>query len=555
VAREAACFFVAQSHLSGTLEAIMPAVTMDELVSLCKRRGFIFPGSDIYGGLQGTYDFGPLGVELKNNLKAAWWRSMVYERDDIEGLDASILTHKMVLRHSGHEATFTDPMVDNRLTKKRYRLDHLLKDQKDDVVIETFRELMKAITEKGLKETDRRSLGYLEPLRRQDLDGSLPGLLSQDPDCAEIALKVAKVIDPEDGKPGDWTAPRPFNMMFRTSVGPVADEDSYAYLRPETAQGIFVNFKNVVDSTSRKLPFGIAQIGKSFRNEITPRNFIFRVREFEQMELEFFCTPGTDEEWHEVWLNARLEWWQSVGLSRDRIQILDVAKEDLSHYSKRTYDLMYEYPSIGFEEIEGIANRTDFDLGSHSKNQDSLNLTARVEPNLDSTEKLTIAHPETQKPIVPFVIEPSAGVDRGVLAVLTEAYTKETLEDGGERIVLKLRPHLAPIKVAVIPLAKNREEITSVAKKLKRDLQALGMGRVLYEDTGNIGKAYRRHDEVGTPFCITVDFDTIGLGKAEEGKEPDSSLIDTVTVRDRDSMKQERIKISELEAFLRSRLR
>ena len=302
-------------------------------------------------------------------------------------------------------------------------------------------------------------------------------------------------------------------------------------------------------------PFGIAQIGKSFRNEITPRNFIFRVREFEQMELEFFCTPGTDEKWHDAWLEARIEWWLSVGLSRDRIQILDVAKEDLSHYSKRTYDLMYEYPSIGFEEIEGIANRTDFDLGSHSKNQDSLNLTARVEPNLDSTEKLTIAHPETQKPIVPFVIEPSAGVDRGVLAVLTEAYTKETLEDGGERIVLKLRPHLAPIKVAVIPLAKNREEITSVAKKLKRDLQALGMGRVLYEDTGNIGKAYRRHDEVGTPFCITVDFDTIGLGKAEEGKEPDSSLIDTVTVRDRDSMKQERIKISELEAFLRQRLR
>jgi glycyl-tRNA synthetase len=531
VAREAACFFVAQSHLSGTLEAIMPAVTMDELVSLCKRRGFIFSGSDIYGGLQGTYDFGPLGVELKNNLKAAWWRSMVYERDDIEGLDASILTHKMVLRHSGHEATFTDPLVDNKESKKRYRLDHLLKDQTPEVL-----EKLAATLEV-----------------ENNLSALVAALLAHS-DAATV-LKSNRVLEPGENKPGDWTAPRLFNMMFKTTVGPVVDEDSYAYLRPETAQGIFVNFKNVVDSTSRKLPFGIAQIGKSFRNEITPRNFIFRVREFEQMELEFFCTPGTDEEWHEVWLKARLEWWQSVGLSRDRIQILDVAKEDLSHYSKRTYDLMYEYPSIGFEEIEGIANRTDFDLGSHSKNQDSLGLTARVEPNLDSTEKLTIAHPETQKPIVPFVIEPSAGVDRGVLAVLTEAYTKETLEDGGERIVLKLRPHLAPIKVAVIPLAKNREEITSVAKKLKRDLQALGMGRVLYEDTGNIGKAYRRHDEVGTPFCITVDFDTIGLGKAEEGKEPDSSLIDTVTVRDRDSMKQERIKISELEAFLRTRLR
>jgi glycyl-tRNA synthetase len=506
-------------------EGIMPAMTMDELVSLCKRRGFIFPGSDIYGGLQGTYDYGPLGVELKNNLKAAWWRSMVYEREDVEGLDASILTHKLVLRHSGHEATFTDPMVDNRTSKKRYRLDHLLKDQKPEVI---------AAMAQGLK------------LESTDVD-VISSALNKFPD-AETILKNARVIDPEDGKPGDWTAPRPFNMMFRTTVGPVADEDSYAYLRPETAQGIFVNFKNVVDSTARKLPFGIAQIGKSFRNEITPRNFIFRVREFEQMELEFFVLPGTDEQWHTDWVAARMQWWRDQGLESDNLQEFHQPESELSHYSKATVDILYRFPH-GFEELEGIANRTDFDLGSHSRNQDSLGIQARVEPNTNSTEKLTIGHPETQKPLVPFVIEPSAGVDRGVLAVLTEAYTRETLENGSERIVLKLRPHLAPIKVAVIPLAKNRPEITDYARKLKARLQALGWGRVLYEDTGNIGKAYRRHDEIGTPFCLTVDFDTIG-----KGENPDANLADTVTVRDRDTMQQERVKVNELETYLRQRL-
>ena len=505
----------------------MPAETMDELVSLCKRRGFIFPGSGIYGGLQGTYDYGPLGVELKNNLKSAWWRSMVYERDDIEGLDASILTHKLVLRHSGHEATFTDPMVDNRATKKRYRLDHLLKDQKLEVA---------------------QAVAAAFGVEFTDID-ALSSALNRAPEEAEVALKAAKVLDLEDGKPGDWTAPRPFNMMFKTTVGPVADEDNYAYLRPETAQGIFVNFKNVVDSTARRLPFGIAQIGKMFRNEITPRNFIFRVREFEAMELEFFVVPGTDENWHAKWVEARLNWWRTQGLESENLTLFHQPTADLAHYAKATVDILYKFPH-GIEELEGIANRTDFDLGSHSKNQDTLGLTARVEPNTDSTEKLTIAHPETQKPIVPFVIEPAAGVDRGVLAVLTEAFTKQVLENGETRIVLKLRPHLAPIKVAVIPLAKNREEITTVARALKQRIQALGMGRILYEDTGNIGKAYRRHDEIGTPYCITVDFDTIG-----QGKDGDVSLTDTVTVRERDSMAQQRVKISDLEAFLREKLR
>jgi glycyl-tRNA synthetase len=502
---------------------------MDELVSLAKRRGFIFPGSDLYGGLQGTYDYGPLGVELKNNLKAAWWRANVYERDDMEGLDSSILTHRLVLRYSGHEATFSDPLVDNRISKKRYRLDHLLKEQKP-----------------GVAAAVAKALGVADP---ENMSALVAAIMAE-PERAAEAMKGAKVVDPADGAPGDWTPPRPFNMMFKTSIGPVADEDAYGYLRPETAQGIFTNFKNVLDATARRLPFGIAQVGKSFRNEITPRNFIFRVREFEQMEIEFFVKPGTDEEWHQKWLEARLNWWETQGLPRERIHVLDVPKEDLAHYSKRTYDLMYNYPTLGFEEIEGIANRSDYDLGSHTKGQAELGIQARVMENADSTARLAVQDEETKKWFVPFVIEPSAGVDRGVLAVLSEAYTKERLESGEERVVLKLKPHLAPIKVAVIPLAKNKEEITSYARRIKHNLQALGLGRVLYEDTGNIGKAYRRHDEVGTPFCITVDYDTIG--KSHDGS---TTLQDTVTVRDRDTMKQERIAVGELSAYLQERLR
>ncbi|MFC4426137.1 glycine--tRNA ligase [Deinococcus navajonensis] len=504
----------------------MPAQSMEELVSLCKRRGFIFQGSEIYGGLQGFYDYGPLGVELKNNIKAAWWRSNVYERDDMEGLDASIIMHRMVLRHSGHEATFSDPMVDNKKNNKRYRLDHLVKDQKADVQARVA-ELMGVDPENF---------------------PALVAALNANPAQASQVLRDAGVRDSFSGEVGEWTEPKPFNMMFKTTIGPVADEDSYGYLRPETAQGIFTNFKNVVDSTSRRLPFGIAQIGKAFRNEITPRNFIFRVRELEQMEIEFFCVPGTDEAWHEHWLEKRLSWWEAQGVPRSKIEILDVPKEDLAHYSKRTYDLMYDYPTLGHEEIEGIANRSDYDLGSHTKNQAELGLVARVEENTDSVAKLTIPHPETNKPVVPFVIEPSAGVDRAMLAVLSEAFTKETLDNGNERIVLKLRPHLAPIKVAVIPLARNREEITSVAKAIKAELQGLGLGRVLYEDSGNIGKAYRRHDEVGTPYCVTVDFDTVGKGE-------DPALTDTVTVRDRDTLAQERVRISELASWIQAKLR
>lgn len=545
----------------------MPADTLDQIVSLCKRRGLIFPGSEIYGGLQGTFDYGPLGVELKNNLKMAWWRANVYERDDMEGLDAALIMNRLAWYYSGHEETFVDSMVDCLTCKGRFRADRL---------------------------HDANCL--LHP-------GKHPG------QCE-----------------GKLTEPRPFNLMFRTQVGPVADNDSYAYLRPETAQGIFVNFANVLTTTSRKLPFGIAQMGKAFRNEITPRNFLFRVREFEQMEIEYFVMPGEEDAWHERWLQDRLAWWRSVGLKSENLQVYTVPPEELAHYSKATYDLMYRYP-IGFEEIEGIASRTDYDLGSHSKEQDKLGLTARVTPNTHSTERLTYYDQASKRHIVPFVIEPSAGVDRGVLAVLCEGYEEQQIKevslerqqaitealeaftksvdrndklpaeqrdallaraesirqvlpastpqmlalldmpgagsiqlgkklrgqvdpvlDEAFRTVLHLKPFLAPIKVAVMPLKRNNDEIVAVARRIRKDLQADGTMRTVYDDTGAIGKLYRRQDEIGTPFCITVDFDTLGRGD-------DTVLKDTVTVRDRDTMGQERVPISELRQYLMERMR
>ena len=451
----------------------MPATSMEQLVSLCKRRGFIFQSADIYGGLQGVYDFGPLGVELKNNLKAAWWRAMVYERDDIEGLDASILTHQKVLHYSGHEETFTDPLQDCKKCKNRFRADHVK-------------------------------------------DGKCP-------ECGST----------------DLTEPRMFNLMFKTAVGPVEDSGNFAYLRPETAQAIFTQFKNVVDATARKVPFGIAQIGKSFRNEITPRNFIFRVREFEQMELEFFVKPGTDLDWIEKWKEARINWWIEQGLKRENIHVHDVEKEELAHYSKKTYDLEYQFPH-GIEELEGIADRTDYDLGNHTRYQKELNISAHVHENKESDSKLALFDDETKKWFVPWVIEPSAGVERGVLAVMTEAYTEEKLPNGEMRTVLKLKKHLAPVKVAVIPLKRNNADIVKLAHEIKTELLKTGIGRVMLEDSGNIGKAYRRHDEIGTPICVTVDFESIE-------KQPA-----TVTIRNRDTMAQERIKVSDLPAYLKA---
>lgn len=456
----------------------MSATSMEQLVALCKRRGFIFPSSQIYGGLQGFYDYGPMGVELKNNLKEAWWRDMVYRRDDVEGLDSNIITNRVVLKHSGHEDTFTDPMVDCKACQSRFRADFL-------------------------KEGKCLACGST-----------------------------------------DLTPPRPFNLMFKTQVGPVEGNDALAYLRPETAQGIFTNFKNIMDSVVPKLPFGIAQIGKAFRNEITPRNFIFRVREFEQMELEFFVKPGEDETWHDYWVKTRFEWWQAQGLSSDNLLMQAQAADELAHYSKATVDICYRFPH-GMEELEGVANRTDYDLGSHTKNQNELQITAKVLENNDSTQKLAVQDLDTKLWFVPYVIEPSAGVDRGVLAILAEAYHEETLDDGQVRTVLKLKPHLSPIKVAVVPLAKNKPEIVKVAEELTQTLRQHIRGRVVLENSGNIGKNYRRHDEIGTPVCVTVDFDTIGA------PDSDPSMKDTVTVRDRDSLKQERVAIAQLPTYLR----
>ena len=447
----------------------MTAKTMEELVALCKRRGFIFQSNEIYGGLQGLYDFGPLGVELKNNIKQSWWASMVYDRDDIEGLDASILTHPEVLKYSGHEDTFSDPMVDCKSCGERFRADQV----------------------------------------------------------------------PDYCKEEDLTEPRQFNLMFKTNVGPIDDGTNFGYLRPETAQQIFTNFKNVIDSTSRTLPFGIAQIGKAFRNEITPRNFIFRVREFEQMELEYFVNPGSDDEWHDKWVELRLAWWDEQGVPKEKIKLLNVEGEELAHYSKRTVDLMYEFPH-GLEELEGIANRTDFDLGSHSKNQEDLNIKAKVAKNSSSNAKLAIQEQDTQKWMIPFVIEPSAGVERAFLAILNEAYKVEELKEGKTRVLLSLKPHLAPVKAAVIPLKKNNKDLVDLAYKLKNKLQSMKLGRVVVENTGNIGKSYRKHDEIGTPICITVDFDSLEKNK--------------VTIRDRDDMSQETLEIDQVSSFFQQKI-
>ena len=447
----------------------MTAKTMEELVALCKRRGFIFQSNEIYGGLQGLYDFGPLGVELKNNIKQSWWASMVYDRDDIEGLDSSILTHPEVLKYSGHEDTFSDPMVDCKSCGERFRADQV----------------------------------------------------------------------PDYCKEEDLTEPRQFNLMFKTNVGPIDDGTNFGYLRPETAQQIFTNFKNVIDSTSRTLPFGIAQIGKAFRNEITPRNFIFRVREFEQMELEYFVNPGSDDEWHDKWVELRIAWWEDQGVPKEKINLLNVEGEELAHYSKRTVDLMYEFPH-GLEELEGIANRTDFDLGSHSKNQEDLNIKAKVMKNSSSNAKLAIQEQDTQKWMIPFVIEPSAGVERAFLAILNEAYKVEDLDEGKKRVLLSLKPHLAPVKAAVIPLKKNNQDLVDLAYKLKNKLQSMKLGRVVVENTGNIGKSYRKHDEIGTPICITVDFDSLEKNK--------------VTIRDRDDMSQETLEIDQVSSFFQQKI-
>ncbi|MEC8882197.1 MAG: glycine--tRNA ligase [Pseudomonadota bacterium] len=448
---------------------------MENIVALCKRRGFIFPSSQLYGGLQGAYDYGPMGVELKRNLQNTWWQDMVHRRQNMFGLDSSILTHQKTMTYSGHKDTFCDMMSDCKECKSRWRSDHLDK---------------------------------------------------ENPKCENCGST-------------NLTEPRPFNLMFKTNMGPVESENSTAYLRPETAQGIFVNFKFITDTQSPKLPFGIAQMGKAFRNEITPRHFIFRVREFEQMEIEFFVHPKESDSWHEYWVQERCNWWVAQGLSKENLKLEAQTGDELAHYAKATTDLLYKFPH-GYEELEGIANRTDYDLASHSKNQEDLSPSAKVKKNTDSTARLAMQDSETKEWFIPYVIEPSAGVDRGVLAILSEAYCEETINNDKSRTVLKLPAHLAPVKIAVIPLAKNKPELVSYAKEIQQELQSIIKGLVLLENSGNIGKNYRRHDEIGTPVCVTVDFDTL------KETTSDKALIDTVTLRDRDTLTQERIHRKDL---------
>jgi glycyl-tRNA synthetase len=451
-------------------------VTMDKIVAFCKRRGFVYQSSEIYGGIRSSYDYGPLGVEMKRNIKEEWWRRMVHMREDMVGLDSAIIMHPKVWEASGHTVTFNDMLVESRTSKRRYRADHLIED----------------------------ATGI-------DAEGLSPEQLTK------IIQEDDRVKDPVDGG-RDFAPVRPFNLMFETYMGPVKTPENLAYLRPETAQGIFVNFKNVLQTSRVKVPFGIAQIGKSFRNEITPGNFIFRTREFEQMEMEFFVEPGTDEAWHEYWIDERWNWYTNLGLKEDNLRRYEHPKEKLSHYSKRTVDLEYNYASVGWSELEGIANRTDFDLKQHAAY---------------SGENLEYFDQATGERYVPYVIEPAVGPDRIMLAFLVDAYTEEEVK-GEERTVLKLHPRIAPTKAAVFPLSK-KEPVSTIARELYDDLK--GDYRIFYDDSGSIGRRYRRQDEAGTPFCVTVDFDTI------EDKQ--------VTIRDRDTLEQERVPI----AAVRDRLK
>ena len=464
----------------------MPAPNIDTIVSLAKRRGFVFPSSEVYGGLGSAWDYGPLGVELCNNVKQSWWRWLVYDRDDIEGIDSSIILHRLVWKYSGHEATFNDLLVDCRKCKNRFRADKIF----------------------------------------DKAEGTDEFVKKECPSCSA----------------NDWTDIRPFNTMLQTRLGAVAEDDptALAYLRPETAQGIFVNFLNVQTSMRRKLPFGIAQIGKSFRNEVTPGNFILRTREFEQMEMEYFVRPDA-EHWQLVdyWVEQYLEWFTAVGLRRENLWLYEVPENERAHYSKRTVDIMYRFfpeREKPWEELMGIAWRTDFDLKSHSKNAvDSEG--QRI--NSDSTEDFSYFDEPTKQRFYPHVIEPAAGVNRTVLAILMDAYSEKTNDKGEMRVVLKLSPQLAPIKAAILPLAKNKPEIVGMAKAIKRSLQPVL--RAVYDDTGGIGKLYARQDEIGTPMCVTVDH---------------QSLEDeAVTVRDRDTWEQERVKVTELAEYLQRRLK
>ena len=445
----------------------MPAKTISDIVALCKRRGFIFTGSEIYGGLGGAYDYGPYGVELMRNIRDAWWNAMVYSRNDVEGLDAAQISNRLMWKYSGHEAGFSDPLVECKKCGARMRQDKMADPTKCD-------------------------------------------------NCGST----------------DITEPRAYQLMMGLSIGAMADGAINAYLRPETATTTYVNFKNVLDARPHKLPFGIAQIGKAFRNEISPRGFVFRMREFEQAEMQYFVRPDNDEQYFEMWKNARMAWWTNVlGIPASRLRF--TPHDKLAHYAKAAVDIEYEFPD-GFDEVEGVHNRQDFDLGSHTKAQNEFKINANVMENKDSTVKLSYSDPQTGENFIPYVIETAMGVNRAMLAVMHNAYTEEDLGDGKSRLVLKLRPKLAPVKAAVIPLARNVPELLDIATNIENDLRRLAIGRIELENSGNIGKNYRRHDEIGTPVCITVDHQTM-----EDG---------TVTLRLRDTMEQRRVNVSDVPA-------
>ena len=452
---------------------------LDSVISLAKRRGFVFPAGEIYGGTRSAWDYGPLGVELKENIKRQWWQTMVRGREDVVGLDSSVILPRKVWHASGHVEVFTDPLVESLHTHKRYRADHLLE-------------------------------AYEEKHGHPPVNG------------------LADIRDPETGQPGAWTEPKQFSGLLKTYLGPVDDEEGLHYLRPETAQGIFVNFNNVTNAARKKPPFGIGQIGKSFRNEITPGNFIFRTREFEQMELEFFVAPGTDEEWHQYWIDERTNWYVNLGIARDNLRLYEHPAEKLSHYSKRTVDIEYRFGFQGSEwgELEGIANRTDFDLKTHSEH---------------SGKDLSYFDQQNNERWVPYVIEPAAGLTRSLMAFLVESYAEDEAPNskGGvdKRTVLKLDPRLSPIKAAVLPLSRN-ETLTPKAKDLANELRKFW--NIEFDDAGAIGRRYRRQDEIGTPYCITVDFETL-----ED---------QAVTIRDRDTMSQERVSLAQVTSYLGSKL-
>ena len=675
----------------------MPARSIEQIRNLCKRRGFVFPGSAAYGGLGSFWDYGPLGTELLNNVKRAWWRDVVYKRDDVEGLDAAILMSRKVWQHSGHEGTFQDPLVHSKKTGKPYRLDKLLSEQQQPVVAKLFQAVVMQPSNDSRWQDFARVLTYVTPEEAKDDEYALAQAIAREqsgsyqidpsnrdayvnavirllnksalqPECVAFGVTVdaiakylvrgssqnlltsAGVVERGDtgqtANAADWTEARRFNLMFVSHTGPVeaaagtAEElASRVYLRPETAQGIFMNFAHVQRSLARKIPFGIAQVGKAFRNEITPGNFIFRTREFEQMEIEFFIKPPqfvregekTDVQWHDEWIKQRYEWWLGLGVDGQRLRQREQAADELAHYSKRTVDLEYLFPEFGWGEVEGIANRTDYDLSAHSREVPAEDLARlKLEPNTDSVEKFDYFDPDAKARYIPWVIEPSAGATRAMLAFLCEAYheelTKEPpqaeveaikaetpaviknaqkkqkdaekesdpskrkrdpaaiaafctaleeaatrlpqslleinalLEDhpGAQnlepvkkllpkvgklaedctRVVLRLHPTLAPIKLAVFPLKANKAEIVDIAKRIKHQFQ--GFFRTVYDDSAGIGRLYRRQDEIGTPWCITVDFQTL-----EDN---------TVTVRERDSMQQQRLPMDQLKDYFLTRL-